>query len=458
MKKKIDFLDEKALNHFYKEAAAIKANFTNKRLESLLSSFDKVIREDFFRDVDRAKSATSGLPMDFYNEMALDIEHHVNNHPEFWMMYDSRMGLLFNADSSSYIINKIFENAPGSQSEYLYKGLLALNNDSSDLALLYFSHFDHYIGRYYQGLCYINLKSYANAIKNLKLFLNGLNAYFIDCPIPLDEFDPRMNMSLMMYRWEVYRHLAYLYNETHNYHLSIEAFEEASKLFTLKEVYHFSNHEEQGELSDFEAYVNNQLFALSKIGAFKDAAVLLKKALEIVPTNTYFQKDLERIQERLKRHETADEILKNVFRIKRPFNIEAFSKTQSLAREKVLEDLIVEQIKRRFEVFDKKLKIYEDERIYGRQYFVKGANGRLDLLLIDKDADVLYVVELKRGLAGIEVLEQIENYMMALAEEIQKPIKGIICLHQANPELTKLVKAKKDIELFTYHFDFRKLG
>jgi RecB family endonuclease NucS len=67
------------------------------------------------------------------------------------------------------------------------------------------------------------------------------------------------------------------------------------------------------------------------------------------------------------------------------------------------------------------------------------------------------MVELKRNEAGIEVVEQIEKYIDGLSKELNKNIKGIICLHKPDNLLKELVKTKENIELYTYGFEFKKI-
>jgi len=125
--------------------------------------------------------------------------------------------------------------------------------------------------------------------------------------------------------------------------------------------------------------------------------------------------------------------------------------------EKILEDMIVEQIKYGFNVFGKKLEIYQDKEIFGRQYYIQNVNGILDLLLIDKSNDTLYVVELKRNEAGIEVVEQIESYIKGLTSQLKREVKGIISLHKPDKNLVELIKTKPNIELYTYEFQFKNV-
>ena len=146
-----------------------------------------------------------------------------------------------------------------------------------------------------------------------------------------------------------------------------------------------------------------------------------------------------------------------MFKVKKPFNLDSFQETKLISKEKILEDMIVEQIKYGFNVFGKKLEIYQDKEIFGRQYYIQNVNGILDLLLIDKSNDTLYVVELKRNEAGIEVVEQIESYIKGLTSQLKREVKGIISLHKPDKNLVELIKTKPNIELYTYEFQFKNV-
>nr|WP_231402215.1 endonuclease NucS domain-containing protein [Panacibacter microcysteis] len=120
--------------------------------------------------------------------------------------------------------------------------------------------------------------------------------------------------------------------------------------------------------------------------------------------------------------------------------------------------MIVEQIKYGYKVFGKDLEVYQDNKIFGRQYYLPTVSGILDLLLVERGSNTLYVVELKRNEAGIGVVEQIERYILGLGHLfIDRDIKGIICLHTPDTNLVELVKTKPNIELFKYEFNFNRL-
>ncbi|MDG4949629.1 endonuclease NucS [Weeksellaceae bacterium KMM 9724] len=450
------FIDEKVLNTFYLAAGTLIKEFSEENLKKVIEAFKVVNTEDLIRDKTSAEEIIANLPNQFYDYLAERFSANLNEFPEFWLINDCRLYVLFSEEIAIYINEKIINEGVNTVAGNIYEGSNYLDQGSPELAILHFNQVEHYIGAYFRGFSYMDLENYPNAIRNFQAFLDGLNQLFAKYP---DEgFDS--NFSLNFFMNDVHLVLGYLYNVTKHYIKAKTEFEKVLTLDKLEDQYYILSPEKSDTIgrTTFEIFINNYLLALDKIGDYVTAINVLQKVLELMPGNYYYKKQLKKFVEGKGRQDTADDILSNVKSIKRPYNIISFNKTQQIAREKVLEDMIVEQIKYRGEVFGKKLELYQDNKIYGRQYFLKEINGRLDLLLIDKTADVLYVVELKRNSAGLEVVSQIESYMAALKKEIAKPIKGIIFMHKSNPALIEKVKAKKDLELFTYKFDFEKLG
>lgn len=453
MKKK--YTNSDSLTSFYKATELVKRDFTSENLSNLIETYGDVFVEDLARDREKAKIAISDLPLEFYTYLAKSFVENLNNIPEFWMIHNWRLYDMFTLELKNYINNEVLKFGNDTSAGYIYQGLLAMD-ESPDLAIIYFNKVEHYLAAYYKGFCYHDLKNYPNAIKNFNEFQRGLKAFFTSSFLP----GVATNHSLEMFRWDIHLQLGWLYNQTKHYGLAKKEFEKAISVIKLEDAYYVlgASKKVSNGRTDFEIFVNNFLFSLEKIAAYKEAVELLENVLDFLPKNNHYKKQLQNFKDLIARHKSADDILKNIIPVKRPFNIESYSKTQLLAREKILEDMILEQIKYGYEVFGKKLELYQDDTIHGRQYFLKEAYGFLDLLLIEKTTDTLYVVELKRNLAGVEVVHQIERYIEALEKEIKKDIKGIICLHQSNPVLTQLVKSKANLELFTYGFDFKKLG
>lgn len=456
MGQKREFTNSDSLAAFYKAAGAIQDSFSKQKLAKLIDAFSRTYVEDLLVDRDHARTILAHMPVAFYDYLADSFSDNINSIPEFWLILDCRLYEVLTPETATYINTTILERASGTTSEHFYKGIEALNQEAPELALLFFGQVDHYIASYFQAYCYIKLENYPNALKRFQEFNGGLQHFIKTSKIP----EIAENPSVQFFIWEVALEMGYLYNANKEFDTALEKFDFALQQVNLEDTYYILS-EKMNEVigkSEFEIFINNLLFAIEKTASYTKGISLLDTLKNILSEQTPLFKKMQAYKQRLERHETADIILQNIVPVKRPFNIQGFTKTQLVAREKNLEDMIVEQIKYGYEVFGKKLELFQDETIYGRQYFIKSVNGILDLLLIDKATDTLYLVELKRNLAGVEVVDQLENYMEGLAAEIDKPIQGIICLHQANPELTTLIQQKDNIELFTYHFDFKRLG
>ena len=227
-------------------------------------------------------------------------------------------------------------------------------------------------------------------------------------------------------------------------------------IFSLEENYKINHSFKIDEnLDEFIVFANNYLLSLEQTRNYSKCIEVVNFLIEKYPNNYFYKSKLEKLKLLSDSNTETNLIFNQIFKSKKPFNINSFEATKLISKEKILEDMIVEQIKYGFEVFGKKLEIYQDDEIFGKQYRIPEINGILDLLLIDKQNNQLYVVELKRNEAGIEVVTQIENYMFALSRQLDRKLNGIICLHKSNNQLTELVRTKNDIELFTYNFEFK---
>ena len=210
-------------------------------------------------------------------------------------------------------------------------------------------------------------------------------------------------------------------------------------------------------INEFNIFTNDFINCLEKTGRLDELEQLYKDLIDIEPDKNYFIDRLNKLKAK-RVHSFADNIISKVLRHKKAFNIESFEEARMIAKESTLENMLVDEIKYCYKLFGKNLEVYNDDQIYGKQLVLPEINGRLDLLLIDKKDNQLYVVELKRNNAGIEVVNQIEGYINGLKGLMNREVKGIICVHHADTALVKLVKAKPNIYLFNYHFDFEQLA
>lgn len=305
------------------------------------------------------------------------------------------------------------------------------------------------------------MENFENAIKTINRFLN---AFEEQSKIEITDSDGVQTAlgegnGMKYAKWRTLNDLAYCYNSIQEYKKSLETINKSLSLYDLNSVYDidYDPNLEEGEFDDFLIFANNYLLALEKNQNLEKSLEVLDFVISKYPNIDYYRKRKNILHEKMDKSSFADEIISKLFKPKKPFNLGKFEETKLLSKEKALEDMIMEQIKYGFKVFDKSLEVYNDNNIFGRQYYIASVNGFLDLLLIDPKTNIVYVVELKRNEAGIEVVEQTENYMQGLKKEIDNEIKGIICLHKPKKELTELVNQKDNIELYTYNFEFNKV-
>lgn len=431
----------------------LKDNYSDKALSEVLTTLEsEVIIEDLLQDQQRAKNAFNGQNQNFYHELSKTFVEDLNDTPEmYFMTWELIFELLNDYEFNNFLELSLENYTDGNADDYI-NGMIKLNEDSPEIALFYFNRIDHYLASYFVGLCYSDLENDENAIIELEIFLKNLGDT-LKKPI-LEN-----NQGLLIAKWNTVNHLGYLYNRLEDYKKAKQYYESGLDIFSLEETYHINNdNNSEKTFDEFSMWTNNYVLALEKTGNIDKAIEILNFATSKRPNDTYFEKQLIRFTGKKKSNSFADEIISKLFRKKQPFNIQQFEVSKAISKEKSLEDLIVEQIKYGFNVFGKELEIFKDEFIYGRQYYIQSVNGILDLLLIDKKNNQLYIVELKRNEAGIEVVEQIEKYVEGLSKELNQKIKGIICLHKPDNQLTELIKSKENIELYTYSFDFNKLG
>ncbi len=83
----------------------------------------------------------------------------------------------------------------------------------------------------------------------------------------------------------------------------------------------------------------------------------------------------------------------------------------------------------------------------------KVASGFIDILARDSKG-CLVVIELKAGTARDAVIAQILGYMGDIAEEENKPVRGIIVAADFNQRVQSAARAISNLELKTYRYNF----
>lgn len=441
MKKLITMLEE------------LKSNFSDQLFRDTLEELNNIQQNTITQNLVEIKKAINGQKDQFYDEIAYIFKEDFETNPILYLIAWEELLSSFDENTLDYFFESCKSIDYNSDFTDMINGLKELNQNNFDIAILHFNRIEHEIVHYFLGLCYFELENDENAIKQNEVFLNYLKNLISN--IKKDTL-PKETFNIVL--WNLLNDLAYSHIVIYEHEKALAYFNQSLKIFSLEENYAIrSQIVDENGVNDFEIFLNNYLVALEKTGNFKKAVKVLEFILSKLKSNHYYQKLKEDFIQKIEKNKDSEDILQKLFKPKKPFEISQFHALKLLSKEKSLEDMIVEQIKYGINIFGKELEIYQDDFIYGRQYRIPEINGILDLLLIEKSTNQLYVVELKRNEAGVEVVQQIENYITALSTQLNRDIKGIICLHQPNQALINEVKTKDNIELFTYSFEFNQL-
>ncbi len=433
----------------------LKENYSEQLFQDTL----KYIKDEYNintinENFQETKKAFNGQKDKFYDELAFDYVEDLNDFPEMYFMIWEPFFGLFDEQTRNYFDNSTLEFSQNTDAYYYINGFINLDNGNPEIALLHFNSIGHYVANYFKGICYLDTENYENSIKQNELFLTDLSAVIKN----VNQIDLNSDPGILITKWNVYNDLGFAHNRLSEFKDAVKNYMETLSIFSLEENHRINHSIRVNEhLDEFLLFSNNYLFALEKIGDLDKCIDILNFIIEKYPYDLYYKSKLEDIKGKKENNEFAENIFNKIFKPKKPFSVGNFEATKILSKEKVLEDMIMEQIKYGFKVFDKSLEVYNDKNIFGRQYYIASVNGFLDLLLIDPKTKIVYVVELKRNEAGIEVVEQTQNYMKGMKNEISNEIRGIICLHKPKDDLIDLVNQKEDIELYTYNFDFSKV-
>ncbi len=424
----------------------LKDNFEPEKLNDIISCLNDTAIGELYNNTERSRSALNGQNKLFYSQLSIDFIDDLNSYTEMYFSTWQSILDLFDDRSKSLFYQSALELSGQTDVTDYINGIMELDKGNPEIAMFHFNRIDDYIAMYFMALCYLDSENYENCIKQNEGFLKRFKFEITDTDsININEID-----EIVLTKWNVYGDLTYCYCRLYEFEKAYIYFQKSLEIFDIEFVHNISTG------TSGIIFFDNYLLALERTNRYKDCMELLDFLISKYPEDRYYLDKKSKISNIQNKNGETDVVFSQLFRPKRPFDIDNFQSTKLISKEKVLEDMIIEQIKYGFKVFDRALEVYQDNEIYGRQYRIPQINGILDLLLIDKAENQIYVVELKRNEAGTEVVSQIENYMQALSKQLNKEIKGIICLHKPDERLTELVKTKKDIELYTYHFEFIK--
>ena len=370
---------------FINRLSEYKENPTDERLKELLDSYEnELIVEELFDD--NAKKAFRNLPLEMIEFIASRFVEDLNEFPTMYFLSYEQLFSFFNSEVKAVLYEKALLISYETDANDFINGFLKLSNDSPDLALFYFNRINNYVADYFIGICYQENENYENAIKSDIRFLKGLSE--IEKKTIKNDYEESISLgemnSIIFPKWDVLNDLAFCFNRLKDYETAIKYYNLSLDLYNLEDNFaiNYEDNLETEQVDLFTIFINNYLLALEKTQQYQKAVEVLEFVIEKIPSDYYYKKQKELFTQKASNIEFADEIIKQLFKPKKAFDIGEFETTKLISKEKALEDMILEQIKYGFQVFNKNLEVYQDNNIYGRQYYISSVNGFLDLLLM----------------------------------------------------------------------------
>ena len=455
MSKKKNIQNQEALDAFYMAIGKINDGTDHEALNEVYELYLDLNAGDVDADNDYMSAAVQTLPNEFLNIIARVIAQDLIDNPIFYVIQHLPFYELMDDEQAGYLNSKVIEIAWQTDAAAIYTALDLVESENYDTALLYLNGLEHNLyAMSLKGLCFIHTDEPENALRHFVQVKNTLE----DAIKGLEQPEYlTTDANYLLFELDINLNLLGLYTQLKYYKKAIsigKSIEEQFALDVLADV--VSVWKNKTDHTDYEFYCLNYAHAIAQLHGPQDAMKFMHRAMDYGNGSMPLAMANGEYMKRAASHDEADAILKPLRPVKRATSVTTFSKTSRFAREKQLEDMMIEHIKYGYEIFNRKLELYEDDHFIGRQYRLKTGRHILDLLLIEKSTDTLYIVELKRNYAGKEVYEQTRTYVESLRKETNKKVKGIICLHEFNQELVELVKEDQDMELFTYNFNFNK--
>ncbi len=325
---------------------------------------------------------------------------------------------------------------------------------------------------------YQQVENYQNALIQSKLALEMLDKHY-EAEASVNEKDSMIPL-IWNYQIDIHVKISFFYEKQNKFKEAVKHLEflikrevELSNLYghsaylnnrikNHKKAIEYANREIK--ISNLESAHWNKVEGLRKLAKKKEALAAFKILKSISKKKKALANELNlingikaAIKSYTKENITLSKVLPD--KIKNKF-LKSKKATKNLEREDVLENLLFLRINSGTKTFGKELEIFENKYYFGKQLFA-GKAGILDLLVIEKRKNILWVVELKRNHDYNDAFEQTQRYMKWVKKNIAKKgqiVKGIICLFKPSDLLLNQVRESLDIELHTYEFDFKKLA
>jgi len=202
----------------------------------------------------------------------------------------------------------------------------------------------------------------------------------------------------------------------------------------------------------------NKVDVLKKLGRYDEAIEFVKECIPKKKLSKSYDKEIDKIQKlivsgmKIDQNEGLEEGAQQVKPQISTTVTAGISKKTAFSSEQRLEEELEAKIINNDLLFGKRLKIYETDLGYGRQFVIPGI-GRMDLLTQEIGSNDFYIIELKKGKGDDQVIGQTARYMGWVNTNLVKNnenVFGIICVNHATEKLRLSAQISPNIRLFQY--------
>lgn len=201
----------------------------------------------------------------------------------------------------------------------------------------------------------------------------------------------------------------------------------------------------------------NKVDVLKKMGRYGDAVEFIMESISRKKLGKSYLKEIDKLQEMITRRPSLSGEEPEVNEKQEETHIAETpnrmgGEKRELSKEWMLEQEFETKILRNDLVFGRRLKMYETESAYGRQFIIPGI-GRLDILAQEVGSNDYYIIELKKGIGDDQVIGQIARYMGWVKQNLvrnDEKVHGIVCVNQVTEKLKLSAQVIPNIYVYEY--------
>lgn len=435
--------------HFYDLLSDLYQSYSPEKAEETIAFIRQELSFELLYEHDgqTLQALINDQHEEFYEGLARELVADLNRDALCYFRDWQPLLSLFDRRSLQLLYAAGIQQAGATEAGHYLQGLCALDGERPEDALFSFHSLQGGMRHYFIGRCYAAMQAWENACRQYDEFLE---AAIERCPTGNTAADETEMNYFLMAQWHAFKELGYTACRLGRYEDAVQNYELDFAYLTIGNVYVLSQGRMGREAQLFHSMVGDYLQALEATGHYDTALAVVAEALDWYPADATYTRIKERCAAALGQPDFASQVLTQVLQ-----PAATAPATAALTLEKALAQLIVAQLQQGGTVFRKRLRVYEERFLYGQHYYVPEAGSFADLLLEDSKDGTLYAMVVAAKGAGAAALDQLEHCIDALAGQLERDVRGILCLLDADDQQGDWEGVPERIEVYTWQLAFR---